>query len=166
MIDESVKTVPLTRGLYALVDEVDYERVMKFKWSARPDKKTVYAQRAIILPDGRTSTQQMHNFVAGAVGVDHINRNGLDNRRLNLRPATTSQNNVNQGLRRDNTSGFKGVSWHSAGRRWNARIGFEGKTRSLGHYLTREEAARAYDIAAIEMYGEYAVLNFPRENYA
>jgi hypothetical protein len=158
--------VPLTRGLHALVDEADYERVMAFKWSVRPDKKTAYAQRAIVLPDGRTSTQQMHNFIADSVGVDHINRNGLDNRRSNLRPATTSQNNANQGRRRDNTSGFKGVSWHASRKRWNARIGFQGKTISLGHYLTREEAARAYDQAAIEMYGEYAVLNFPRENCA
>lgn len=166
MSHETAIRVPLTRGLFALVDEADYERVAAFKWSVRPDKKTMYAQRAILLPDGRTSTQQMHNFIAGAVGVDHINRNGLDNRRANLRSATVSQNNANQGLRRDNTSGFKGVSWHAAGRRWNARIGLNGKTHSLGHFLTREEAARAYDIAAIEHFGEYAHTNFPRENYA
>ena len=158
--------VPLTRGLHALVDKADYERVAAFKWSARPNNKTVYAQRAILLPDGRTSTQQMHTFITGSVGVDHVNRNGLDNRRMNLRPATTSQNNANQGIRRDNTSGFKGVSWEAANRRWHARIRSDGKLHSLGRYATREEAALAYDAAATEFFGEYAHLNFPKGNSA
>jgi hypothetical protein len=90
--------------------------------------------------------------------VDHRDGNGLNNTRGNLRPATHAQNQHNSRLRKDNQSGFKGV--HRQGNRWVARIRVDGEQKHLGSFRTPEEAARAYDAAALRLRGEYARLNF------
>lgn len=162
---ESVLTVPLTRGYVALVDEVDYARVVAAgRWNIRPHGKTIYAQRGIALPDGRRSTQQMHQFITGAIGIDHRNGDGLDNRRSNLRVGTQAQNCANTRIRSNNKSGFKGVSWKKGCDAWVAQIRRDNKSYHLGLFSDREEAARAYDAAAIEFFGEYARINFPEEH--
>ncbi len=94
--------------------------------------------------------------------VDHINHDGMDNRRANLRPATYSQNLYH----RKNRSGakyskYKGVSWKKHNRKWEARIGFEKKEIHLGYFRSEIDAARAYDRAAKKYHGEFASLNFP-----
>ena len=162
---ETVLTVPLTRGYVALVDAADYPRVVAAgRWNVRPHGKTVYAQHGIVLPDGRRSTQQMHQFITGAVGIDHRNGDGLDNRRANLRITTQAQNCANTRIRSNNKSGFKGVSWRADSSAWVAQIKRGEKSHYLGLFSDREDAARAYDAAAVEFFGEFARINFPKEH--
>lgn len=154
--------IQLSQGLVALVDDEDAGRVLAAgKWWAKRDKNTVYASRTIRRPDGRRTSQSMHSFLTGWALTDHINGNGIDNRRSNLREATDTQNLHNQGLSKNNRSGYKGVHWRKTTRRWKAVIGVNGTQRILGEFHTREEAGRAYDDAARELYGEFARLNFP-----
>lgn len=162
---ESTMLVPLSRGHAALVDASDYPRVIAAgRWHARPHGKTVYAQRHVTLPGGRRTTQQMHNFITGVIGIDHANGDGLDNRRANLRVTTQAQNATNTRRRSNNKSGFKGVSWHAECKAWRAQIRTGGKSHHLGLFATAEEAARAYDTAAAERFGLYARINFPKES--
>jgi hypothetical protein len=148
-----MKLIELTRGLWAMVDDADYDFLMQWKWyavEASPGK--FYAARW-----GGEKRVFMHQvLVPNVPEVDHRNSNGLDNQRHNLRPATHQQNISGQQKRRTNTSGFKGVSWHAKDKRWRARICRVG----LGNFKTPEEAARAYDRAALEKFGEFARLNF------
>lgn len=155
--------IRLSGGLVALVDDVDFERALAAgNWHARPHGYTTYAQRHTVRSDGRRTTQQLHQFLLGCRGVDHVNGNGLDNRRRNLRPADQSRNMANARLlRSNNTSGFRGVTKPASKRRWVAQIGIRGRVVHLGSFDSPETAARAYDVAAIEAFGEFARLNFP-----
>ena len=157
-----MKQIELTRGYVATVDDADYEWLTSLgSWSARETVDgRVYAQRAV----GRT-TEQMHRVIAGHALVDHINGDGLDNRRSNLRPATVTQNNRNARRRKDNRSGFKGVTRQASGL-WRARITVDGLQIRLGTFDAPEDAARAYDAAAIHHFGEFARLNFPTKEPA
>jgi len=159
-----VKEIRLTAGGIALVDDDDFARVESAgQWRLSPSLNTSYAVRHFRLPDGRWTPRPMHGFITGWALVDHVNGNGLDNRRVNLRPATPSQNQANRAARRDSFSRFKGVYWYPNRQRWRARITVQRKVQSLGYYATPEEAARAYDAAALIAFGEYARLNFPKE---
>ncbi len=157
----STVEVPLSRGYVAIVDEADAGRVLSHKWSVRPSGRNVYAQRAVQRPDGVWTTQALHTFLTGYERTDHRNGNGLDNRRSNLRDATREGNSQNRRQRADNTSGYKGVTWHKRIDKWQAKVKADGVSRHVGYYETAEEAARAYDIAARFFHGEYASLNFP-----
>lgn len=166
---EDVKEVRLSRGMHALVDPEDYDRVVAMgAWCADPAKRTFYARKNLYTPGTRKLTPLlMHTFITGWSYVDHINGNGLDNRRSNLRQATAFQNMANKRRYRNNTSGFKGVTRNTGtGRPWRAAIKVYNKGHHLGYFDTPEDAARAYDAAAIQHFGEYARPNFPRENYA
>ena len=157
--------IPLADDLiHALVDVEDYERVIEAgPWHVKSDGRTTYAHRNVRRSDDAWTTQTLHVFIAGAKRIDHLNGDGLDNRRANLRQATPSQNAANAAVRADSTSGFKGVGWHEIRKRWRARVMCNGKSRSLGYFDNPEEAARAYDSAARELFGEFARLNFPEE---
>lgn len=158
------RTVSLSRGLVAIVDDGDYAAVAAAgKWHAVPSHRTFYARRNVSRADGGRGMVALHTFLTGWPLVDHINGDGLDNRRVNLRPATRDQNQANKRGYRNNTSGFKGVTWHTPLRCWRARIGVQGKKLSLGLHPTAEAAGRAYDAAAVEYFGEFAALNFPGE---
>lgn len=159
----SVMRIVLSCGLAALVDEQDYAAVVAAgPWNAKPSPTTVYAQRNMRRSDGSATTQMLHTFLTGEACIDHRNGNGLDNQRENLRPATKGQNSANRKLRADSTSGFKGVCAHPGnGLPWRAQIVRNYKKRHLGLFATAEEAARAYDAAAVELFGEFARLNFP-----
>lgn len=157
------KQIPLTRGKYAIVDDEDYEWLNQWKWFHGRYKHGEYAQRSVY-KDGKQTTQFMHRIILKTPDellTDHINRNGLDNRRANLRICTATQNGSNRLVPKHNTSGYKGVGWHKQRQRWRARATADGIEHFLGYFSDIEEAAHAYDRAAIKFHGEFATLNFP-----
>jgi hypothetical protein len=154
--------IPLTRGLVTLVDDADAESVQAFSWYASRARGGYYAKRTVRRPDGTRVHLGLHNFLTGWHLVDHRNRDSLDNRRANLRQVTPRQNAQNCGANRSNTSGFKGVSWYGRDETWRAAIQADGRRRHLGYFATPEAAAMAYDAAALQHFGEFAYLNFPK----
>jgi hypothetical protein len=153
--------VPLTQGYVAIIDAADADAVLAHKWCAQVTPRSVYARRSVRRPDGQKTSQYMHTFLTGYGRTDHRNGDGLDNRRVNLREAEARQNSWNVRRHVDSTGGYKGVSWHRRDQRWIAQIAANGTRTYLGYFTIAEEAARAYDVAARELHGEYAALNFP-----
>lgn len=161
-LPEGVRAVPLSRGKFAMVDAEDYARVMRYSWYAEQHYGLWYAMRK---EGGRTV--RMHREIMGAPGgkvVDHINHDGLDNRRCNLRVCTHRENIRNQRGQRGRSSRYKGVSLDGRLGKWRAQLWHEGRHHYLGVYASEVEAARAYDAKARELYGAFAYLNFRLAN--
>lgn len=155
-----MKTIPLTQGFVALVDDADYAAVSAFKWYAKRDGPRTYAARDVRDPKKRTL--RLHKFLLPeATEVDHRDGDGLNNQRHNLRPATRLQNARNRRKLNPATSKFKGVHWHTQVKKWQARIYHQGKSFSLGLFVDEIEAARAFDTAAKEIRGDFSGRNFP-----
>lgn len=159
-----MKEIPLSQGKVAFVDDEDYEALACHKWYAHKSKKSsiFYAVRKITVSPKKRFMLSMHRVITDTppgVQIDHRDGNGLNNQRYNMRFATIAQNAQNVPKRRHNKSGFKGV--HSANGRWNATIRINHKPVHLGGFTSADEAARAYDRAAIQCHGEFAYLNFP-----
>lgn len=151
-----MKVIELTKGQVAIVDDEDFERLAQWRWRncngyavrSHPTMKrrVIWMHREILqTPDG--------------FDTDHINGNKADNRKCNLRVATRSENKFNVGKRSDNTTGFKGVFWHSSARKFRAQITIGGHAKHLGYFATAEEASRAYNTAALSMHGEFVRIN-------
>lgn len=156
-----MKEISLTQGKVTLVDDGDYETLARFKWHAhRQPQGIFYAERECRV-HGRQKTIKMHQVIMQAKGIDHWDGDGLNNQRSNLRVATTAQNQANRVRLVTNTSGRRGVSWSRKMMRWRARIGVDGSVRHLGFFDDLDEAARVYDTAARQFFGEFARLNFP-----
>lgn len=159
-----MREIELTQGFVAFVDDEDFDWLSQWKWHVWIDERhdSPYAIRNTYNA-GVEGTAKMHRVIMGdPVGlVDHVNREGLDNQRHNLRVVTVSQNAHNRKRNSNNTSGYKGVGWRKDLGKWTAIIGVDGRRLFLGFFTHREEAARAYDAAAVEHVGEHATLNFP-----
>ena len=152
--------IPLSKGLFTVVDADDFVKFGHMAWRATKKGSNQYAIGNLT---GEKQNSSLHRLILNApngVDVDHKNRDTLDNRRSNLRLATRQQNNFNRTKRKGCTSIYKGVHWHKQKGKWQARIVVDRKTRSLGLYSSEIEAARMYDQAAIQHFGEFANPNF------
>lgn len=155
-----MKAIPLTKGYSALVDDSDYDMLIEYKWRAKTDtkKKVVYAVTG--------KSVKMHRMLLkitdAKIQVDHKDRNGLNNRRENLRVCSNSQNQTNKRKKSGKfSSRFKGVHWDKYLNRWKAGLVHNEKKYHLGVYADEIEAALAYDTAARYHFGEFACCNFP-----
>ena len=154
-----MKLISLTKGGFAKVDDADYEWLSQLKWTYDSDGYVIRYARS----NGKRRMMWMHRLVANTpdgMQTDHKDRNKFNNQRDNLRPCTCSQNQMNADIRTDNTSGFRGVSWHKPKAKWRAQIRANGKKRQIGLFDTAEEAALAYDDAARKLHGDFVNLNF------
>lgn len=143
------KEIKLTKNKVALIDDEDFEFLNQFKWYFN----TGYAMRR-----NKKQTILMHrviNNTPDGMETDHINRKKLDNRRINLRSCTNQQNQMNSSKMINTTSKYKGVCWHINNKKWQVNI----QNKYLGYFKSELEAAKAYDKAAKELFGEFARLN-------
>jgi len=164
---ETVKQIFLTQGKYAIVDAQDYDELIKYKWCANKVRKRWYAVRGVW--ESTTKTTKiilMHRIIMKDdfneyyCYTDHINNDTLDNRKCNLRVCNNSENMKNC-RKSHNTSGYIGVVWDKSRKKWKAQIGFHWKQVFIGRYDDIIDAALAVDAKAKELFGEYALLNFP-----
>ena len=156
-----MKGIQLTQGKIALVDDEDFEDLNQWEWYAAKNNNTFYAKRGIY-SEGKRRQVLMHRQILNPpddMQIDHEDHNGLNCQKNNLRHCTVSQNHWNSQLYRSNTSGFKGVSWEKESGKWVSYIKFNGKTKNLGRYFSKQQAALAYNKAAINLFGEFAYLN-------
>ena len=158
-----MKEIQLTQGKVALVDDEDFEYLSQWKWHIEKVRNNIYAKRTSSRnEDGKQSTIRMHRFIMNAKKyeiVDHENRNGLDNQKHNLRFCTRNQNAYNRKAFKGSTSRYKGV-WQSKGRnKWVSRIWINGKQKYLGTFEDENQAAKAYNIVALQIHRDFAVPN-------
>lgn len=158
-----MKEIVLTQGYVAVVDDEDFEAVNKFNWHAEIRRQQVYAARKVPTPNGNGTTQYLHQFLLPSeISVDHADRNGLNNTRINLRPATWTEQQGNRPKRVSGTSRYKGVYLDRDRGRWTGRLATLGVPIFQKRFDYEHEAALAYDRAAVEKWGDRAVVNFPR----
>jgi len=166
-----MKEIPLSKfgknkGKYvALVNDEDYDYLMQFDWSAKVESHTIYAYRNIYKDKVWVSSISMHRDLMKVtdpkIKIDHRDHNGLNCQRTNMRECTHADNMKNMISHKDGTSKFVGVSWFKKYSKWRAVIMKDGKQVFCGYHATAEDAARAYDKKAIELFGTFANFNFP-----
>lgn len=161
----AVVSIPLTQGKVAVIDFEDFEKVRGLKWCAVNQHGCWYAMRHGPTIRGKRVTIYLHRMIFSESAnktVDHKDGDGLNNRRENLRIATQRQNTQNRHRKKtDASSKYKGVYWHTRDLVWGAQIETSEKNLYLGSFNSEEEAARAYDTKARELFGEFAAPNFP-----
>ncbi len=159
-----VVCIKLTKGYHTIVDNADYELIKDRSWHVAIKPRSCYA-RCRERIDGKAQEVSMARLLmqpSEGLVVDHINGNGLDNRRENLRVCTYAQNAMNRG-KRTSTSKYKAVHKRPDSGKWQATIMLNGKQESLGCYVLEKDAAKAYNKAALKHYGEFARLNIIEE---
>jgi len=155
-----VREIKLTRDKIAFVDDDDYEIVTQSKWYAQRCRKfNWYAKRARF-NEGKKQVEAMHHLILGCGFIDHINGNGLDNRKENLRFVTNQENTYNQ-RKRPGTSQYKGVCWDKESGKWLVQIQVDGRRKKIGRFDDELVAALAWDEAARIYYKGFAAVNFP-----
>ncbi len=158
-----MKTIELTKGKVALVDDEDYGWLSQYNWSASKGNSGLWYARRGGSVNKRKYQVYMHRQIMGCEEkdkIDHVDGNGLNNQRSNLRPATHKQNVSSQKKQtRPTSSRYKGVRWRPAERKWAAAIKHNGKTIYLGLFILEASAAVAYNAAALTLFGEFARLN-------
>jgi hypothetical protein len=165
------RRIHMAQPKYAKVDPADYKRLRGYEWLAKKGRSSFYARRrAAGSKAGKEALIYLHQEVIevpeGMV-VDHINHDGMDNRRANLRAATYSQNLCHRKKRSGaKQSKYKGIYWRKKNRKWQAVITFDRKKIYLGYFRNEIDAAKAYDRAAMKYHGEFASLNFPESGGA
>lgn len=159
-----MKQIKLTQGKFALVDDEDFDFLNQWKWSVSKIGNNFYAMRSKKITKTRKSiTIRMHRLILNVSKgeyVDHIDMNGLNNQRSNIRVCTNAENSRNRTASKNTSSKFKGVSWHKRNKKWCANIKVDRKTYSIGSFTSEIEAAKAYDLKAKELHGEFANFNF------
>lgn len=174
--------LPIGRGLFALVDAADFDRVSRLAWHATTKKAApgvFYVQHTWARTSGRRGSVSLHRFVMGCERgdgkvIDHRDGNPLNNQRNNLRVTDARGNATNvTRSKQQKIGGYKGVSWNPRAKKWQApicagEVKANGKRRQLylGVFTDPIDAARAYDAAALLHFGEYASLNFPSREVA
>ena len=156
--NQKPRLIPLTRGQFAIVDPDDYQYLSPFTWFAESAYKTYYASRK---QNGKLI--KMHRQITNApdhLVVDHIDHNGLNNQKTNLRLCTFAQNCRNIRSSAGKTSEYKGVHWHKKYKKWAAQITCDKKSYHLGYFKNQINAAREYDKKARQLHGQFAALNF------
>ena len=153
--------IQLTQGKSTQVSQEDFAFLSQWKWHAQNSGGCCYAVRSRRVR-GKREHVRIHKVVAARMGIDmvhlidHIDGDGLNNTRSNLRAATIAQNGYNRGKQRNNTSGYKGVCWDKSRSKWKSQIVCDGTHQNLGHFDTKEDAAEAYRKAAENLHKEFA----------
>jgi hypothetical protein len=158
-----MKIILTTTGQEVLVSDIDYEYLNNYHWYYMKNHGRV----ARNVPE--TTTEEISRTIARRMGlnltkeIDHKDRNALNNQRENLRESDRITNNINRGMQSNNTTGYKGVTWHKYNQRWRAVTSYNNKQIHIGYYETAKEAAKAYNRAVYNLYKEFAVLNIIEE---
>jgi len=155
-----MKQIKLSSGRIAIVDNEDYENLKNYHWYF----SNGYARRNAV-KDGKRIQITMHRQLMGfPVGfqIDHIDQNKLNNQKSNLRVCTNAQNSMNRKVQANNKYGLKGVFFDKYTNKYRARINYKGKTIYLGRHKDIKDAGISYDKKALELFGEFAFLNFPK----
>lgn len=157
-----MKLIQLTHGRFARVDDEDYDTLIKFKWYPIKRGNTFYAERRKTKNDNHVSTK-MHRLIMNITNskkhIDHIDRDGLNNQKANLRECDRSQNMCNRNSSKNSTSKYLGVNIHKSTQKWHSQIRNGNKYIYLGLFEKEEDAAIAYNEAAQKYHGEFANLN-------
>lgn len=158
---DGARFIPLTQGKFAIVDAEDYDLLAKYKWYCQRSGNRFYALRRNPQRQTRTTMHRQILHAPEGLFVDHIDGDGLNNRKSNLRLCSAAQNAWNRRPDRHCYSGYKGVTWSKNHKKWHAHITKAGKGMYLGHFDDQLEAALAYDRKAEQLFREFAYLNFP-----
>ncbi len=158
-----MKEIPLTQGYGALVDDEDYEELSKHKWHVALVRGGPRAMRNAPRVKGSKRvkiymSRQIMNAPSG-MPVDHWDHDTLNNQRANLRVCTRAQNAANQKKKSGCSSQFKRVYWHKGARKWVAKVEAAGRVQYLGLFVDEVDAAWAYNVKAVKLFGEFALLN-------
>jgi hypothetical protein len=156
------KEIILTQGKVAIVDDDMFDYLNQWKWYAHEDGNTFYARRNITISNSKQSKIQMHRLIAKPTKdmvIDHIDGDGLNNQRINLRICTSMQNIINRKLNANSKTGYKGVSYIKISNKFRAYININRINKHLGYFIDPIDAARAYNAAALKYHGEFANLN-------
>ncbi len=166
IIKNDFALVPLSSGNTSIIDLEDIEQAAKYNWIESKNGRTSYAHN-ISYPNGKHNLCRdisLHRLILNAINsimqVDHIDGDGLNNRRSNLRLCEPKNNYCNRKLNANSTTKYKGVRLHKPTGKWMSHIKHNGKQIHLGYFIALDDAAKAYDEKAVELFGEFAKLNF------